>query len=118
VRFCINAKLGSQEIAWIIRKPRLTETEFAEFSVHPGTFLTIFGPASDKLIINSKALRRRVQRSSRSSSFSLSSVEFCKLDGPADEGDEELDCEDFEGGGNTNTPPDIADTGKVYPLLV
>ena len=33
-------------------------------SVHPGTFLTIFGPASDKLIINSKALRRRVERSS------------------------------------------------------
>src|SRR6202034_1033777 len=37
-------------------------------SVHPGTFLTIFGPASDKLIINTKALRRKVERSSRSSS--------------------------------------------------
>jgi hypothetical protein len=76
-------------------------------SVHPGTFLTIFGPASDKLIINSKALRRRVDRSSRSSSFSLSSVEFwfeCGLDGPADEGDEGADCEDSEGGGKTNTP--------------
>ena len=76
-------------------------------SVHPGAFLNIFGPASDKLIIkliNSKALRQRVERSSRSSSFSLSSIEFWfefELDGLGDEGDEE-DCEDSEGGGKTN----------------
>lgn len=79
-------------------------------SVHPGTFLTMFGLASDKLIINSKALRRRVERSSRSSSFSSSSIEFwfeCKLDGPGDEGDDEGDCdvpEESERGGKTNTP--------------
>ena len=91
-------------------------------SIHPGTFLTVFGPASDKLIMNSKALRRRVECSLRLSSFPFSSIEFCELDGPGDEGDNEVDRKDSEGGGKMNTPfwPSLIPPfpWKCHPLSV
>jgi len=42
-------------------------------SVQPVTFFTMLGRASDRLIINSKALNLSVERSSRSSSSSIDS---------------------------------------------
>ena len=66
-------------------------------SVHPDTFLTMFGLDSDRLIMNSSALRRRAERSSRSSNESCNGVEA--------------------GGGKMNDPCRLPALGKGRPTV-
>lgn len=74
-------------------------------SVHPVTFLTILGLASDRLTMNSRALSLNVDRSSRSSSSSM------------DSGVGSGSFSSAVGGGNTKAPCRPPPDGKGLPTV-